>query len=391
MNYLLVAAVIGLFLGQSYFGAYIYLVYISAIALIVVSTKSVYVTQSVSYTLGTALVLLSVLLTTVLNAEFGSIQYLVLMLGSIVLYPLFINANIQRNHYKYLIGFLVLTAPPLLFASKPGYHILWGNPNNYASLLVCVSYCLLLPTGRKFWLQTLIMGSTFYLIYLTKGRSVLAAYTVFIALFITQKYILRTVFRLRLALILAALVFAYITLITDDRFQLLAAIQDANIGDKGYNGLSFRDTLFYAAIEIIGEHPLGVGMGQAGDYIEEKVGIGLSPHNAFLKMTVEGGLGLLAGYLIVLAGAIRRLRSPLAGSVCVALFIRCLFESATPFTGSIVSAMLLLPFFFNEYSLHPEYRGERGGSVPDEPSRTLAEQPPTAGLNLGMAGGQSAA
>ena len=360
MRYLLVLAIVGLFLGQSYLGSAAYAVYILAVAAIVAVTKNVYLPDSQSYIVGVGIIITSVALTMLLNVHAGSIQYLVLMIGSAITYPLLPGAGLRHKHYKYLVYFLLVTCLPISVGIKAGYHTLWGNPNNYASLLICASYALLLPSGRKFWLQAVIMAATFYLIFQTNSRSVLAAYALFIVLFVVQKYVLKTVFRWRLLALLGVIVFAYITLITDDRFQLLAAIQDANVGNKGYNGLSFRDQLFFAAVEIIGEHPLGVGMGQAGVYMEDKLGIGLSPHNAFLKMTVEGGLGLLLGYLIVLIGAIRKLRSPLAGSVYVALFVRCLFESATPLTGSIVSAMLLLPFFFNESSLALEYRREGG-------------------------------
>ena len=85
----------------------------------------------------------------------------------------------------------------------------------------------------------------------------------------------------------------------------------------------------------------------------------LSPHNTFMKVAVEGGWSAMVGYGILLLGMLYKCRSVLASSFVIAMSLRALFESSTPFTLSLVSAMLIVPFFLNEVTMANTAAAER--------------------------------
>lgn len=303
-----------------------------------------------SYTTGCSLIVAAALIATVASRSLLSAQYVVMMAASALLYPIFSNVGFRWPEYKYLIIFLILISAPLPGLVSGGRHFLFGNPNNYATCILCIAYFLLLPLKRRALLQLSIIVLTGYFIYTLQSRSALAAHAIFSTFYLFQTYVSRRVLNVICLSTILFFIGSYVTIVTDDRFQLLAAVQDANIGDKGYNGLSFRDVLLYTSLDIVSDNPLGIGMGRSGIAIREAIGVGLSPHNAFLKMAVEGGILMLLGYIIVVVVGLLKTKSPLAASFLVALSVRNLFESATPLTGSIVSAMLILPLFLNESS-----------------------------------------
>ena len=173
----------------------------------------------------------------------------------------------------------------------------------------------------------------------------------FLGLFFTQRYILRTHLRRSLTIALIFMFLLYATLITGDPYDIIGTVQELTVGHKSYRGLSYRDVLFFTSVDILEEHPYGVGWGQSAYYIQRETGQLLSPHNTFMKVAVEGGWSAMVGYGILLLGMLYNCRSALASSFIIAMSLRALFESATPFTLSFVSAMLIVPFFLNELTV----------------------------------------
>jgi hypothetical protein len=142
-------------------------------------------------------------------------------------------------------------------------------------------------------------------------------------------------------------------LITNDQFKLLETIQANTLSHKKDRGLSHRDELFSYSLDIVEKQPGGVGLGMSKLALKDYYGEKISPHSTYLKVLVEGGWVTLAGFLVLMLGFLWTSSSPLASSFIFAMLVRGFFESATPFSLSLVSAMLIVPMFLNEHSIVP--------------------------------------
>lgn len=324
-----------------------YVLVIPGIMLFYVMFKKVYVPHEPWYVIGGGLIVAGMVPGTLLHGNTLSYAYVLFGLLNFFFLPAFRNRIVDTVMVKAFLAVLLITLIPYALENGRAASI-YENSNNYSAVGLCALYFAFLGfRGQTGWLLLLI--AWFAGIFLVGGsRSTIAAYAIFLLAYWLQTGVFKTVFRFTLVVGMIAVGIGYVTLVTDDRFKLVEAIQQNELSEKNERGLSHRDELFAYSLEIVDDHPWGVGQGMSKYYIEEKMGLQLTPHNTFLKILVEGGWLMLAGYVIVLLGFFLTSQSALASSFLLAMFFRGLFESATPFTVSLVSMMLILPMFLNE-------------------------------------------
>lgn len=270
------------------------------------------------------------------------------------LYPLYERARLTNLHLGVVTSLLLVSCIPLGFGDT--LKSVYDNPNNYSAVVFSTMYLgLLLLRGRLLW-QLLLYALILTLIFLGASRSMLGASLIFGLLYFGQAYVLRRTLRLLLVGGFVISAVAYYSLITNDQFRLMETIQANTVGRKSDRGLSHRDELFFQSFELLKDRSTGYGLGMANQALEKKFGQHISPHNAYLKITVEGGWVALLGFLVLIVGFWLTSQSPLASSFLFALMIRSFFESATPLSLSLISGMFIIPMFLNETSVEKGYR-----------------------------------
>ena len=330
-----------------------YFIIVPALIFFFVIRKKVYVTDHPWYNIGGALVLIGMIPGSLIHGDKLSYAYILFGFLTFFFLPYLKNRVVDDGVLAAFSLILLLSFTPL------GYHgtRLWSvyeNTNNYCGVVLCALYFwLLLFRERPRW-QIISALFGLGLIILGGSRSIFGAWFIFTGLYWLQRYVLKTVLRRSLILGFLLLCFGYYSLVTDDRFKLVETIQQNKLSEKNERGLSHRDELFLISMKVAEQYPEGVGLGMSNYYIEDYIGLPLSPHNAFLKILLEGGLIMLVGFLLIVLGYLwTNETSPLASSILMALLFRSLFESATPFTVSLISSMFILPMFLNERTVAP--------------------------------------
>lgn len=327
------------------------------IGLILGLERKLFFTKNYAYNFGALLFLGSGLYAAVTMGNTMSIAYVVFMTINIMLLPGYLKYKIPLSHIAVFATFLLLSVCFITDLSNPKGNTIYGNMNNYATVTLCCSYFVLLACKDRPLLQVLSFPLLFYLLLISQSRTQLTSLVILYGFYFGQRYVLRTHLRRTTFFIIIVMFFMYGTLITGDPFGIISVVQENTHGHKSYRGLSYRDVLFFASIDILAKYPQGVGWSLAGEYIVHYMGEKLSPHNTYMKIAVEGGWFALAGYLIIFFEKLWRSMTPLVSSFTIAMTIRALFESSTPFTLSFVSVMLILPFFLNEKTIEtPEER-----------------------------------
>ena len=318
--------------------------------LVIAASRRVYLPRSRSYRLGAALFVLGGLVPTLLYGGAQSLTYIPFIALNVCLLPYFGKLEFSTTHIGVLAGYFFLTL--CLIPGTPGAQFVYGNENNYATVSLCGMYFALLATRRSWVLQAAAAVPFVFFAFVSQSRTQLAASLLFVAVYFAQR-LLRVQLRYAAVALLLLMGFAYVTLMLGDPYGIIEIVQENTMGHKSYRGLSYRDVLLFNSLELLGDYPLGVGWGRSGIALEAYTGETLSPHNMFMKVAVEAGWVALAGYLLMLFGFLLRSPTKLSVAFLLAVSLRGLFESATPFTLSLISAMHVLPFFLNEHNVAP--------------------------------------
>lgn len=374
MRKLLILYLIGLSMAHfGVLGVLRYAVVAAAITAIVAMEGKFFFSRSIVYNLGGLLFMGGGVIAYVTNGTTFSLTYILFILINFMLYPGFEKYSIPRRFIQLFTLYLVFTLTYVTdFGALKGGN-LYGNGNNYATVVICTSYFALLSFRGSFLKQLLTTPIFVTLVFLSQSRTQLAAILLFYGLYFTQEYLLRLHFRRLIFFLVIGMFVLYGTLISGDPLDIISVVQENTYGHKSYRGLSYRDVLFFASVDILASYPLGVGWGLSGEYIYDYIGDRLSPHNTFMKVAVEGGWVALSGFLVLLLGRLWTTTSPLVSSFMVALTLRGLFESSTPFTLSFVSSMLLLPFFLNDRTIDQPYTVQPAPPRPGDRSTSYAQ------------------
>lgn len=328
-----------------------YVIVVGVTALIFLTGRKVFLTTSWWYNIGSALVIVGSAVPSFLYGDMLSYAYVAFGILNFFLYPGFQKIELTNAHLAVIFFGLCITLVPLGL----GHRVvsIYGNPNNYSAVVFSTMYFGMLLFRRQLLGQLGVLAVFLVLIFIGESRSMLGAMLIFALLYIGQRWVLHTTFRKLFILAFAVAAVGYYTLITNDRFKLMETIQANTFSDKRDRGLSHRDELFVYSLEIVEEQPEGVGLGMSKLALRDYYGEKISPHSTYLKVLVEGGWVTLIGFLVLMLGFLWTSSSPLASSFVFAMLIRGFFESATPFSLSLVSAMLIVPMFLNEFSIVP--------------------------------------
>lgn len=352
MNYLLGLALLAMVLPQmGNLGPLGYLPIGAVLVAVYATNRSVFRSGQLWYEVGGRLCLLGMAIGTILHGGMISYAYVFFGLLLFYFYPVFRSRGIERYVLKGVFFLLLVTIIPTA-PSEYGIDHFYDNPNNYSGVVLCTLYLGCVVYHNSWWRQLLLFVFAVGCIYLGASRSVFGAVLVFGLLYFGQRYLLRTTLRATLVVGLVAMGFAYYTLIKDDRFKLMEAVQQTTVSEhKKERGLSHRDHLFFISLGIAREHPEGVGMGRSNVEIGERYEYAYTPHNTFLKTLVEGGWLMLTGFMLLIGGFFLTSSSTLASSFLFTLCVRGLFESSTPFSISLISSMWILIMFLDERSV----------------------------------------
>lgn len=354
MRLLMLVALLGMMLAHiDLVGMARYLLVVPALVFFFVIGKKVYVTGELWYNIGGALVLAGMIPGSLLHGDTLSYAYVLFGFMMFFFLPVLKNGIVDDGTLGLFLLILGLTIIPLGYRGDRLYSV-YVNTNNYCGVVLCSLYFafLFFRDQPRWQIVTGLVG--LLLIILGGSRSIFGAWFIFTGLYWVQRYVLKTVLRRSLVLGFLLMCFGYYSLVTDDRFKLVETIQQNKLSEKNERGLSHRDELFYISMDVAEDYPEGVGLGMSNYYIEDEIGLALSPHNAYLKILLEGGAVMLVGFLIIMLGFLwTNTTSPLASSIIFALLFRSLFESATPFTVSLISSMFILPMFLNERTVAP--------------------------------------
>lgn len=280
----------------------------------------------------------------VVNFNKMSLIYFMGIIINVLFYNNLFN-KISKRHLKLFFAMLFLMSIiPLNDANKLAS--VFGNSITLGMALNALIYMLfLIWKNIKIRLPFLIIF--LWLIYLTGSRSALLFVCVFFSLYGAYSWKGKKGFLLASVFIIGAVFLVFYFLSVNENYRsIIMHYHQRNIFD-----LAGRNTLFKISIDGIVKHPFGVGLGKSGDYLQ-KFTTDSSTHNAFLKMALEGGWLFLAAYLALICSAVWHARLKVTACTLVAYNLKSVFEIATPFGYSFVSAFLILPYFL-EKTLEP--------------------------------------
>ena len=333
-----------------------YLPAFGILLLLVLVPKRLAVPTDLVYLAFCIVMLVSASVPLVTHGATGSVPYVVAMGLSMVCYPIYSLRLLSRSDLLPTLVIGVALVSTTFVVGRSG--TIFDNSNNLSTVIFCLAYVWAVAFAKQpSWL--LVGLVVFPPLLITAGsRAQTVGLILFIGLYVYQK-VLRNGRPLRKSavLLLVGVSTAYFAILLGEAMSLIEGITEFMGSEKQVTDVSYRDVLALASIQILAENPLGVGLGYSGIYIERLLGIPLSPHNAFLKIAVEAGLVFALAYVGLLVHMLLRYATPLATAFTIGMFVRSLFESATPFSLSLVSAFLFLPFFFNEYTVR--YREKR--------------------------------
>lgn len=242
--------------------------------------------------------------------------------------------------------FIVLIMSSIPIFSNSNLSSIFGN-SNVLSIILLFEFLLLYYTRYEwkkyeFQLLTIIV---IILMLLTNSRSSLLFLVVFYFLYFLRNRITR-----RSMIFLGIFLFSIILLIysqillNNGRFLMDLFSWTSSKGSS----LSHRDVIAKAAMEYVEHHFFGLGFGMSNEYLKETIGKNLTPHNTFLKLLMEGGFIYFAANIFIYLYFYFRTKNTFIIAFSIAYGVKMLFESATPLGYSLISVMVLLPFFLKE-------------------------------------------
>jgi len=285
--------------------------------------------------------IIAAVLSLAFNLNSRSLTYVLGFIINIIIYNN-IFKYISLKHFKIFFIFLFLT---IFYPIHNGNQLcsIYGNSNALGMILLCLFYFLLLLWEDKIFIifVSIILS---YILLLTGNRSGIISFAVLIVIyFINKKF--NKIYTYLLFLILLSGVIFYLAYCVITANNLLYQM-DIKYYNRNFLYASQRDTIIKAAIPEILKKPFGLGFGCIDPSAMKEFGIKVtSPHNAYLKMGLEGGLLFLIAYIFLILQAIRKAEYPVTVAMLIAFSIRVFFDIATPFGYSIISALLIAPYY----------------------------------------------
>ena len=311
-----------------------------------------------------AVLLVSGTVSTLVNFSGDTLLYLIFTPINLVVYGYFRTEGVRRDHLFWFIGLCLLCALPVTGSGFGGSLTgLYNNPNALAPVMTFVLYLFYCQRVRSRLLNAAFTALIVYIVLATRSRAGAGGMFAFLLIYWSQR-LFGVHLRSAMLALLGMCIAGYLFIMETRAIDYIEAANTATQSDKGAN-FSHRDILYDVFKEKALRTPLGVGFGQSGDYASTVLnGSNFSPHNMYLKVAVETGWFYSIAFVLLYVYLVSTSKSLLANAFVTAYYIRCLLESATPFTMSLPSAMLLLPFFLNEHTIRAAGRAVLPGRSP---------------------------
>lgn len=283
------------------------------------------------------------------NPSISSFVYSVSFLINMLALSYLPKLDIKKKQYVFILILAVLVCLyPEFDEFSGGLTSVFGNANTLALALMLPFYLIFYVRNEvSIWFFVATLSLIIMLMFLTNSRS----QYVFIVVFFCMLCLSRVVGLkfLKLVGIVGVLsgFSAYLFLMQGWCSDFFSVVLSGT--EKGIN-LTGRDNLFNIVVSKILNTPTGVGFGGGNSFIESVTGNSLSPHNAVLKIGLEGGVVFLFGFILIYGYLFFNCKKSLTVCFASAYAVKLLFESAMPFTFSLVSILLLLPFFLEKNS-----------------------------------------
>lgn len=279
------------------------------------------------------------------NMNITSTTYVIGMMVNLIIYNSVLR-NISRKGFKAI--FFILIMASLFPISDPGDirpAALFGNCVNLSLILFFASYLLLLLWKKKAFI--LIMLSIIaYLVFSAGSRGGIVGFASLLLFYIFfSRYDNKKALYLVLASIILFFSFIIYLYYTPSVLAYIDGLVDINFHGRSLFTSAQREELFISCVEESLRRPFGMGLGLSSEYISFTGSTASSPHNAYTKMLLEGGWLFLLSYLALFFMVVSKSRYPVTRAALCAFGIRAFFEIATPFGFSLVSGLLLLPYF----------------------------------------------
>lgn len=281
------------------------------------------------------------------NFSINGFYYIfVFIVNMIVMEFLYKNKLSVSFSFIIIIFLLIVSSVPIYDSYSHGLMSIFGNANTL-SIVLCLPFFLLLNIKEKisFPLYSILFLYIIVLMIMTNSRSQYLFLMIFISLSLVSKVV--SVARLKKIGLFGVFFVSimYVLLMYGELNNYLSAL--IGWSEKGIN-LSGRDDLFRTVVLAINENPFGIGFGESNSYIYSVLGKGLSPHNSFLKILLEGGWLFFFVFLIVLFLLIKGMSKAYNIIFFFSYVTKLLFESMIPFTPSLISMLFVLPYFLDE-------------------------------------------
>lgn len=290
-------------------------------------------------------VILSAFISLAANVNIVSITYVIGMVVNLIIYNSVLR-NISHKGLKVIFFILIMASLfPMYELGNIRPAAFFGNNIGLSLILFFASYLLLLLWKKKTFILIMLSIITYY-IFLAGSRGGIVAFASLLLFYI---FFSRYNNKKALYFVLASMIlfFSFIIYLYYTPFSL--AYIDRLVGIKFYERSLLtsaqREDLFSTCLEESLRRPFGLGLGLSSEYIASTGLTGSSPHNAYMKMALEGGWLFLLSYLVLFFMVVSNARYPVTRAALCAFGIRVFFEIGTPFGFSLASGLLLLPYF----------------------------------------------
>ncbi len=288
-------------------------------------------------------IIMAALISLVWNFNFKGLAYIIGFIINIIIYNnLFKEISLSQFRILFFILFLSVLYPRY-DAGK--WCSIYGNSITVGLIITFLTYLLFLLWKNKLFIFFMLTVFA-YILYLSGNRSGILTIFIFIFLYFSNLKF-GPKFATFISLCLLVSIISYLTLMVLTKNNLL--MKPINIKFYGKNILdaSSRDNLIRISMPIIKNNFFGIGLGDSPSAIKNFTKMS-SPHNTYIKIAMEGGWLMLIAYIILLLKMYTKSEYPITRSMLVAYGIRVLFEIATPFGFSLVSALLIAPYFIEK-------------------------------------------
>lgn len=291
------------------------------------------------------------LISVAFNPGGDTLLYYIFMPINLIIFGYMRRYGITRQQLLViLIFFAICSFFPRYYKATSSHTGLFNNPNGLAPILALMFYLVIILKRIPILYKVAAGLILFWFVLLTESRAGLIGYLIFVLAYLFQTWV-RFNFKFLSYVVLLIGIGVYGWMLETKTLTLIETANNVTQSEK-QSGFSERDMLYDIFSRKIMTTPEGIGFGRSGEYTKQVTGEnGYSPHNMYLKAAVEGGWLFMAMFWVLFTYLYFTSKSIAANSFAFAYYIRCLFESATPFTMSIVSVLLFLPFFLNEHNI----------------------------------------